>query len=69
MDCSRNNGIFVCTCQFNPFFLGKKERLAVIGVCKPEWIFLIVLYLCDANPENRIPVQYLPGRSMPIVKM
>ncbi|MBO4618407.1 MAG: hypothetical protein J5717_13790 [Lachnospiraceae bacterium] len=26
-----------------------------------EWIFLIVLYLTDANPENRIHVQYLPG--------
>lgn len=26
-----------------------------------EWIFLVVLYLTDANPENRISVQYLPG--------
>ncbi|MBR6308989.1 MAG: hypothetical protein IKR39_10335 [Lachnospiraceae bacterium] len=26
-----------------------------------EWIFLVVLYLTDANPENRIHVQYLPG--------
>lgn len=26
-----------------------------------EWIFLIVLYLTDPNPENRIHVQYLPG--------
>ncbi len=25
-----------------------------------EWIFLIVLYFCDVNPENRIAVQYLP---------
>ena len=25
-----------------------------------EWIFLIVIYLCDTNPENRIAVQYLP---------
>lgn len=25
-----------------------------------EWIFLIVIYLCDAKPENRIAVQYLP---------
>ncbi|MCR5722126.1 MAG: hypothetical protein K6G72_07270 [Lachnospiraceae bacterium] len=26
-----------------------------------EWIFLVVLYLTDSNPENRIHVQYLPG--------
>lgn len=25
-----------------------------------EWIFLIVIYLCDVKPENRIAVQYLP---------
>lgn len=25
-----------------------------------EFIFLIVIYLCDAKPENRIAVQYLP---------
>lgn len=25
-----------------------------------EWIFLIVLYMCDVKPENRIAVQYLP---------
>ena len=25
-----------------------------------EWMFLIVLYFCDINPENRIVVQYLP---------
>lgn len=32
-------------------------------VMKPlEWIFLIVLYLVDVNPENRIAVQYLPAR-------
>ncbi|SHJ91157.1 hypothetical protein SAMN02745248_01285 [Hathewaya proteolytica DSM 3090] len=24
-----------------------------------EWIFLIVLYLCDVKPENRIAVQYI----------
>jgi len=30
-------------------------------VMKPlEWVFLIVLYLVDVNPENRIAVQYLP---------
>ncbi|WP_341274143.1 DUF6688 family protein [Clostridium saccharoperbutylacetonicum] len=27
-----------------------------------EWIFLIVLYFCDVNPENRIAVQYLPKK-------
>lgn len=28
-----------------------------------EWIFLVVIYLFDAKPENRIAVQYLPGKS------
>lgn len=28
-----------------------------------EWIFLIVIYLCDAKPENRIAVQYLPKKN------
>lgn len=33
-------------------------------VMKPlEWLFLFVLYLVDANPENRIAVQYLPPRA------
>lgn len=33
----------------------------VYFVMKPlEWLFLIVLYFCDVNPENRIAVQYLP---------
>ena len=27
-----------------------------------EWLFLVVLYFCDVNPENRIAVQYLPKR-------
>ncbi len=32
-------------------------------VMKPlEWLFLLVLYTVDANPENRIAVQYLPKR-------
>lgn len=36
----------------------------VYFIMKPlEWIFLIVLYLCDVNPENRIAVQYLPRHS------
>jgi len=26
-----------------------------------EWIFLIVIYCCDVNPENRIAIQYLPA--------
>lgn len=25
-----------------------------------EWLFLIVIYLCDVKPENRIAVQYMP---------
>ncbi|WP_257001394.1 DUF6688 family protein [Streptococcus suis] len=25
-----------------------------------EWLFLIVIYLHDRQPENRIAVQYLP---------
>lgn len=31
-----------------------------------EWIFLIVIYLFDAKPENRIAVQYLPGKNYKI---
>ena len=32
-------------------------------VMKPlEWIFLVVLYLVDVNPENRIAVQYMPRK-------
>ena len=32
-------------------------------IMKPlEWIFLIVLYMVDSNPENRIAVQYLPRK-------
>lgn len=32
----------------------------VYFLMKPlEWIFLIVIYFCDAKPENRIAVQYL----------
>lgn len=30
-------------------------------IMKPlEWIFLLVLYLTDTNPENRIAMQYMP---------
>ncbi|MCR5508758.1 MAG: hypothetical protein K6F34_08725 [Lachnospiraceae bacterium] len=33
----------------------------VYFIMKPlEWIFLIVLYLTDAKPENRIATQYMP---------
>lgn len=33
---------------------------AVYFIMKPlEWIFLCVLYLTDAHPENRIAVQYI----------
>lgn len=35
----------------------------VYFIMKPlEWLFLIVLYFCDVNPENRIAVQYLPKK-------
>ena len=44
----------------------RKNRIAcdlVYLAMKPaEWFFLLVLYLVDANPENRIAVQYLPER-------
>lgn len=33
-----------------------------------EWLFLIVLYSCDVNPENRIAVQYLPNSNPKINK-
>lgn len=29
-----------------------------------EWFFLLVLYLTDVNPENRIAMQYMPYRAM-----
>lgn len=33
----------------------------VYFIMKPlEWLFLIVLYFYDVNPENRIAIQYLP---------
>lgn len=33
----------------------------VYFIMKPlEWLFLMLLYFCDVNPENRIVVQYLP---------
>ena len=32
-------------------------------IMKPlEWIFVLVLYLVDAEPETRIAGQYLPGQ-------
>lgn len=38
---------------------------AVYVIMKPlEWLFLVILYLCDVRPENRIAVQYLPERGM-----
>lgn len=31
-------------------------------IMKPlEWFFLLVLYICDTKPEDRINTQYLPG--------
>lgn len=45
-----------------------KTKLAadvVYVIMKPlEWIFLIVLYLFDKDPENRIALQYLPPRDV-----
>ena len=36
---------------------------AVYYLMKPlEWFFLVVLYLTDVHPEDRIAVQYAPGR-------
>ena len=33
----------------------------VYFIMKPlEWIFIVVLYFTDVNPENRIAVQYFP---------
>ncbi len=47
----------------------KKAADVVYMMMKPlEWIFLLVLYLCDANPENRIAVQYLPRPDRTTVK-
>lgn len=41
---------------------------AVYFLMKPlEWFFLIVIYCCDVNPENRIAVQYM-GAVRPPVK-
>lgn len=37
-------------------------------IMKPlEWIFLVVLYLFDINPENRIAIQY-PHSKVPMIK-
>lgn len=37
----------------------------VYFLMKPlEWLFLIVIYFCDVKPENRIAVQYLPGKCL-----
>lgn len=39
----------------------KNTADVVYFIMKPlEWVFLIVIYLCDSKPENRIAVQYLP---------
>lgn len=36
---------------------------AIYILMKPlEWLFLIVLYLTDINPENRIALQYMPPK-------
>lgn len=37
----------------------------VYFMMKPlEWFFLLVLYLTDVNPENRIAMQYMPYRAI-----
>lgn len=37
-------------------------------IIKPmEWFFLIILYLCDKNPENRIAKQYLYAEHRTVV--
>lgn len=39
---------------------------AIYYLMKPlEWFFLVVLYLTDVHPEDRIAVQYAPGRFLP----
>ena len=42
--------------------IGTKGAADVVYfIMKPlEWLFLIVIYLCDTQPENRIAIQYLP---------
>lgn len=56
---------FYDTCGFPIAKLIRTKAAAdlVYVLMKPlEWIFLAVIYLCDAKPENRIAVQYLPKR-------
>lgn len=53
---------FYDTCGFPVAKLIRSRYVAdlVYFLMKPlEWLFLIVLYLTDAKPENRIAVQYL----------
>ncbi len=38
-----------------------RADLAYLLMKPLEWCFLLVLYLFDAKPENRIALQYLPG--------
>lgn len=41
----------------------------VYFIMKPlEWIFLIVLYLTDLRPENRIALQYMPPKEAALLK-
>lgn len=57
---------FYDTCGFPLARLIRTKYAAdvVYFIMKPlEWIFLAVLYLTDANPENRIAVQYT-GKSL-----
>lgn len=58
---------FYDTCGF-PIAKLIKTKLAadvVYILMKPlEWIFLLVLYLFDTKPENRIALQYLPPKDI-----
>lgn len=54
---------FYDTCGFPIAVLIRTKWAAdlVYLLMKPlEWVFLVVIYFCDAKPENRIEVQYLP---------
>ena len=39
-----------------------RADIIYIAMKPPEWIFLIVLYLFDINPESRIALQYTGKR-------
>ncbi|MBT34056.1 MAG: hypothetical protein CMO01_30705 [Thalassobius sp.] len=46
--------------QYYYFFENKYLSDFIYFIMKPlEWLFLLVLYTCEPNPENRIATQYL----------